>query len=111
MLDEQFEEKDLEARSLEQLKDTLRRSGYLLFELVDPAENKNRFYYLAWQPTLFAPQAVVRIYGRKGGLQRALSPVPFESLGEAWPLIHDTVRRRLRHGYRIISPRDCQEIS
>ncbi|MEA3406616.1 MAG: WGR domain-containing protein [Chloroflexota bacterium] len=77
---------------------------YLLFELVDPSENKRRFYYLAWQRTLFAEGAVVRIYGRKGGQQTVLSPVAFESLQEAWPLIRETVQRRLRHGYRIVSP-------
>ena len=81
------------------------RFRYMLFELVDPDENKRRFYYLAWQRTLFAEGAVVRIYGRMGGAQRALSPVPFDSLEEAWPLIRETVRRRLRHGYRIVSPK------
>ena len=77
---------------------------YLLFERVNPEENEFRFYYLAWQPTLFASGSVVRIYGRKGGHQRALVPVPFPSLDDAWPLLRSLIRRRLRRGYRLVAP-------
>ena len=77
---------------------------YLLFELVNPAKNEARFYYLAWQPMLLDRGAVVRVYGRKGGHQHVLTPVPFPSLNEAWPLIRATIQRRLTHGYRPISP-------
>ncbi|MCA9333790.1 WGR domain-containing protein [Candidatus Saccharibacteria bacterium] len=40
---------------------------YLLLERVNPEKNENRFYYLAWQPSLFAEGAVVRSYGCKDG--------------------------------------------
>ena len=75
---------------------------YLLFDRVNPAKGDNKFYFLAWQRTLFGESAVVRIYGRKGGGQRVLVS-PFPSLGEAWPFIRRHIRTRLRHGYRLLS--------
>jgi predicted DNA-binding WGR domain protein len=77
---------------------------YLLLERVDPAKNENRFYYLAWQPSLFDYGTVVRMYGRRDGQQRKLRPLPYPSLAEAWPLIRALIRRRLRHGYQIKEP-------
>ena len=77
---------------------------YLLLERVNPQQNENRFYYLAWQPSLFEEGAVVRSYGRKDGQRRTLTPLPSPSLTEAWPLIRAILRRRLRHGYKIIEP-------
>lgn len=59
-------------------------------------------YYLAWQPVLFAEGTVVRIYGCKDGPRRTLTPLPYPSLTEAWPLIRAILRQRLRHGYRIV---------
>ena len=79
---------------------------YVLLERVNRAQNENRFYYLAWQPALFAEGAVVRSYGRKDGHRRTLTPLPYPSLNEAWPLIRSILRRRLRRGYRIVEPRD-----
>jgi predicted DNA-binding WGR domain protein len=77
---------------------------YLLLERVNPEKNENRFYYLAWQPSLFADGAVVRSYGRKDGQRRTLTPLPYPSLTEAWPVIRAILRRRLRHGYQIVEP-------
>lgn len=82
---------------------------YLLLERVNPEKNENRFYYLAWQPSLFADGAVVRSYGRKDGPRRTLTPIPYPSLTEAWPLIRAILRRRLRHGYKIVEPRQVAE--
>jgi predicted DNA-binding WGR domain protein len=78
---------------------------YLLLERVNPEKNENRFYYLAWQPSLFADGAIVRSYGRKNGQRRTLTPLPYSSLAEAWTLIRTIVRRRLRNGYKIVEPR------
>jgi predicted DNA-binding WGR domain protein len=77
---------------------------YVIFEAVDREKNKDRFYYLGWMPTLLDDRAVVRIWGRKGGHQRHLSPQPFASLEEAWPLMRSIIKARLRHGYKIVLP-------
>jgi hypothetical protein len=45
---------------------------YLLLERVDLEKNENRFYYLAWQPSLFDQGVVMRMYGRKDGPRRKL---------------------------------------
>ena len=79
---------------------------YLLLERVDPEQNENRFYYLAWQSSLFDYGTVVRMYGRRDGQRRKLSPIPYPSLVEAWPLIRSIIRRRLRHGYQIKEPEE-----
>jgi predicted DNA-binding WGR domain protein len=73
----------------------------LLLDRDDPPRNARRFYLVAWQPTLFDEGAVIRLYGRKGGFQRLLT-TPFPSLAAAWPFIRATIRRRLRHGYRVV---------
>ena len=75
---------------------------YIFFERVNPVENEDRYYYLAWQVTLWG-WSVVRIYGRRGGQQNAQAE-PFDSLAEAWPTIRKHIRTRLRHGYRIVKP-------
>jgi predicted DNA-binding WGR domain protein len=79
---------------------------YLLLERVDLEKNENRFYYLAWQPSLFDQGVVVRMYGRKDGPRRKLSPLPYPSLADAWPLMRSIIRRRLRHGYQIKEPEE-----
>ena len=78
--------------------------SYILFERVNPVENVERYYYLAWLPTLLHNHAVVRMYGRKGQTQRMVTPQPFDSLDEAWPLIRTIIKTRLRHGYRVVQP-------
>ena len=77
---------------------------YLLFERVNLKRNEARFYYLAWQPTLLDAGAVVRIFGRKGGRRRVMSPVPYPSFGDAWPFVRSIIRRRLRNGYLLMQP-------
>jgi predicted DNA-binding WGR domain protein len=72
---------------------------FVLFERIDVEQNEQRYYLVAWQPTLFG-WGVVRIWGRKGETQN-LRAEPFPSLAEAWPVIRGHIRARLRHGYRI----------
>jgi len=55
---------------------------FVLFDRTDPVQNTQRFYLVAWLPTLFEEGAVVRIFGRKGVSQRLYS-TPFPSLAEA----------------------------
>ncbi len=76
---------------------------YVLFERVNPERNEARFYYLAWQRTLFNDGAVVRLWGRKGQTQHSLQ-TPVATLEEAWPLLVRLIRLRLRRGYRVV---DC----
>ena len=82
---------------------------YILFERVNRERNEERYYYLAWQSTLIHANAVVRLYGRKGETQRLVTPQPFNSLAEAWPLIRAIIKTRLRHGYRVIEPQEYCE--
>ncbi len=77
---------------------------HLFFERINPARNEARFYYIAWEPTLFEAGAVVRIYGRKGGHRRVMAPAPFSSLTAAWPFIRAIIRRRIAHGYKLVAP-------
>ncbi len=76
---------------------------YILFEKTDRKQNIARFYYLAWQATLLDTGAVVRLYGRKGGWQRMLAPLPFASLRDARPMLNALIKRRLKRGYRVMS--------
>jgi predicted DNA-binding WGR domain protein len=76
---------------------------YILFERTNRAQNERRFYTIIWQPTLLEAQAVVRIWGRRGGWQ-CLKTHPFATLNEAWPLIRRLIRLRLRHGYTVVQP-------
>lgn len=78
---------------------------FVLFEMTDHKTNRHRFYYLAWQETLLDAGAVVRIWGRKGGHQRHLSPQPFASLEDAWSLLRSIIKTRLRHGYCVALPK------
>jgi len=78
---------------------------YILFERVNPKKNERRYYYLAYLPTLIG-QAVVRVYGRKDGAQHTVTPLPFDSLQEAWPTLRKQIRTRLRRGYRIVQPEE-----
>lgn len=76
---------------------------YILFERVNPERNEQRFYYLAYGPALEG-WAVIRLWGRKGGGQRTAAPLGCDTLAEAWPAIRACIKRRLRHGYRIVQP-------
>jgi predicted DNA-binding WGR domain protein len=84
---------------------------FILFERVRPEQNESRFYYLAYLPTLLDDGAVIRLFGRKGSTQRAVTPQPFESLEEAWPLLRQIIRTRLNHGYRIVQPENLHPIN
>ena len=76
---------------------------YILFEKTDPRRNIDRFYYIAWQATLLDTGVLVRLYGRKGGWQRMLSPLPFASQKEARPILDAFIKRRLKREYRIVA--------
>ena len=66
------------------------------------------FLKLRWTAQLFDVGAVVRLYGRKGETQHLITPQPFSSLEEAWPLLRTIISKRLQHGYRIVLPEAYQ---
>ena len=76
---------------------------YILFEKTAPQRNVDRFYYVAWQATLLDDGAILRLYGRKGGWQRMLAPLPFASVADARPTLESLVKRRLKRGYRVVA--------
>ncbi|MCA9332090.1 WGR domain-containing protein [Candidatus Saccharibacteria bacterium] len=75
---------------------------YLYLKRIEPERNIRRFYYIGWHPMLYG-MAVIRIFGRIGGQHQMMTPAIFSSLDEAWPLIRQTIRTRLRHGYVVAS--------
>jgi hypothetical protein len=64
----------------------------------------SRFYYITYGKTLIGP-AVVRMWGsRERNQQQFLISNQGETLQEAWPTIRKHIRRRLDHGYQIVTP-------
>ncbi len=52
-------------------------------------------------PSLFDPHAVVRVWGRLGGYQRAMI-TPCQNAAEARTLAARLIRRRLKRGYQLV---------
>ena len=76
--------------------------AYVRFESRDPEANRDRYYDVLWQPTLFGEGALVRTWGRQGqpGTTRATF---YPDRDGAVAEIRQVVRRRLAHGYRVIA--------
>ena len=68
---------------------------------LDPGRNRYRFYSLTWQPGLWGGGALVRAWGRLGTPGRSLTAF-YPDRGAADPAIRALLRRRLRHGYRVV---------
>jgi predicted DNA-binding WGR domain protein len=68
----------------------------------DPAKNRDRFYTLRWQPSLFGEPALVRTWGRVGTVGRSRASV-YPDATRAQAAIVALLRRRLRHGYRVVA--------
>ena len=79
----------------------------VLLHRVDPGKNAARFYLVMVGPSLLDPHAVLRTWGRIGGCQRSMVS-PCASAEEAQALAVRLVRRRVRRGYRIVSPREAE---
>ena len=74
--------------------------AYVRFESRDPEANRDRYYDLLWQPTLFGEGALVRVWGRRG--QSATTRVrTFPDRACAQRAVRQLVRTRLRHGYHV----------
>ena len=76
-------------------------SHVLLFK-DDWHKNQHRFYCLSWQETLFGEGMLVRAWGRRGTAMRREKAELYGSPEEAWPQVRRLIRRRLRHGYRLV---------
>ena len=76
------------------------RRGVRLVSL-DPATNRSRFYALAWRRSLFGEPALVCTWGRLGTVGRHRVRV-FPDAQRAQAAIVALLRRRLRHGYRVV---------
>ncbi len=72
-----------------------------LLHRINPEKNEFRYYQLSVGPSLLDEWAVTRYWGRIGGRQRGLI-TPCASDTEAEALAGRLLRKRLRHGYRII---------
>ena len=73
---------------------------YVRFASRDPHTNRDRYYDLLWQPTLFGEGALVRVWGRRG--QSATTRVrTYPDRAGAQREVRQLVRTRLRHGYRV----------
>ena len=70
-------------------------------ESVDASRNRHRFYELTWQPTLWGEGALIRSWGRIGTKGRSLLAFHHNRAG-VQPTVERVVRRRIRHGYRVI---------
>ena len=69
---------------------------------VDPAANRFRAYSLSWRPTLWDDFALVQTWGRLGSPARSHTTF-FASRPMAQEAIVRLLRRRLRHGYRVVA--------
>ena len=82
---------------------TARLAGFRAFvrlESRDPEANRDRYYDLLWQPTLFGEGALVRVWGRRGHSATTRVRV-FADRVCAQKDVRRLVRLRLRHGYRV----------
>ncbi len=68
---------------------------------VDPARNRDRSYTLTWTPALFEGGALLRLWGRTGGLERTRIDY-YPDRTDAQAHVEAILRRRLRHGYRVV---------
>ena len=76
--------------------------AYVRLRSVDPARNRDRSYTLTWTPALFEGGALLRVWGRTGGPERTrIDYYPDRAMAQAH--VEAILRRRLRHGYRILT--------
>ncbi len=69
---------------------------------VDPAVNRFRVYVLSWHPTLWGDFALVQTWGRLGRPGRSRT-TGYPSRAAAQGMIVRLLRRRLQHGYRVVT--------
>ncbi len=76
--------------------------AYVRLRSVDPARDRDRSYTLTWQPGLVGDGTLVRCWGRTGGAERMRADY-YPDRAAAQAHVEALLRRRLRHGYRILT--------
>ncbi len=74
---------------------------YVRLRSVDPARDRDRGYTLTWQPALVGDGARVRCWGGTGGAARTRTD-HYPDRATAQAHVEAILRRRLRHGYRVL---------
>lgn len=74
---------------------------YARFERVDPAQNCERFYVLAWQPLLWGELALVRSWGRIGSQGNHRLEGIYPDRQTAHPVAERLIRRRIKRRYAL----------
>lgn len=73
--------------------------GVQRFVKVHPAENRQRWYVVAWGPTLFGTWAVTRAWGRLGTNWSQRRVEEFDTVDEAIAEAEAQMERRVKRGY------------
>ncbi len=76
--------------------------AFVRLSSVDPTVNRFRVYVLSWQPPLWGDFALVQTWGRLGGPGRSRT-TGYTTRAEAQGTIVRLLRRRLQHGYRVVT--------
>lgn len=73
----------------------------MLLRRINPEKNEARFYLVEAGPSLLDPFAVIRVWGRIGGQQRAMM-TPCASAEEAEQLVNQLIQRKMKRGYLLV---------
>ena len=85
--------------------------SYLVLHKVAPDENQARYYALTWQPALTGGWIVERAWGRLSSRSRQYKTDSAADVNDAMAVVRSHLRRRLRHGYKVIEgDRDADDI-
>jgi predicted DNA-binding WGR domain protein len=77
--------------------------AYVRLRSIDPARNRDRGYTLTWTPALFEGGALLRAWGRTCGPERTrIDYYYYPDRAGAQAHVEAILRRRLRHGYRVV---------
>jgi len=71
-----------------------------LLSHIEPAENRNRWYLVSVQATLFQPCAVIVAWGRRDNDFQRWRVIPVESGAQANQLAAKIVERKIKRGYQ-----------
>jgi len=75
---------------------------YWPYRTIFPDRSSDPSYTLTWQPGLIGDGALVRCWGRTGGAERTRVDY-YPDRARAQAHVEAILRRRLRHGYRVLA--------